>query len=655
MKKYIYLTLHYCFFITALLFLPKDIALFTAILLINLLTFENPFFSILPLAICFYMPLPSIFILCAVVLYQFIFYHFYKKNRYYALGVYVLSTCTAFVTLWIINGFQIQYLQIMLLLFVLYSIMNLLYVYQKNNQEMIIIPYNQKLIDLTMMVGYLALIMLYGKDKPYLIFFLFMQLYLIKDQKYNLLFAGIYGLFIGLTNFSNFNTVLLPIAISFLPVSIIFGLNYEGFLWIPLLIYSIIVQFVHIKDKKITIENNYINSLFDDFNQYLNQLNKEYQKNNLIKEIKEHKLKEISTQYCSRCTKNTLCKTKPDRRYSFLSAAMLGSKQNIFNCPYYAQFDLNMDIEYANKIYESSAIKSLAVELSYLYNQSLMMKKEYQKFINILADNGYIVTDLDMNMASSSLYFSIELNHQKPIIESILVRACYKAFGEQLELKIIDDRIYFYKKPQLKITYAHTILAKEGNLMSGDNYYIKKDYNSSYIFALSDGMGNGVHAYTESADALKTIINLTSYHFRIKTILKLLEDIYELRSNYDRYATLDLLSIDTANRKLNLYKMGSSTTYILHNNQLFSYENKSLPLKLDEVNSSYELDVFSGDYIFLLSDGISDFINKNEFYNLVQAGNQSADELCYSIIEYIKKKENNNLKDDLSLIVIKAI
>ena len=138
-------------------------------------------------------------------------------------------------------------------------------------------------------------------------------------------------------------------------------------------------------------------------------------------------------------------------------------------------------------------------------------------------------------------------------------------------------------------------------------------------------------------------------------ILKLLEDIYELRSNYDRYATLDLLSVDTANRKINLYKMGSSTTYILHNNQLFSYENKSLPLKLDEVNSSYELDVFSGDYIFLLSDGISDFINKNEFYNLVQDGNQSADELCYSIIEYIKKKENNNLKDDLSLIVIKAI
>ena len=206
----------------------------------------------------------------------------------------------------------------------------------------------------------------------------------------------------------------------------------------------------------------------------------------------------------------------------------------------------------------------------------------------------------------------------------------------------------------LKITYAHTILAKEGNLMSGDNYYIKKDYNSSYVFALSDGMGSGYNAYTESIEALKTISTLSSYHFRTKTILKLLEDIYELRSNYDRYATLDFLSIDTATRKMNLYKMGSTTTYIYHNQQLITYENQALPLKLDDVNSAYELDLFSGDFIFLLSDGISDFISNPEFVSLIDAS-KAADEVCYTIVEYLKQKEKGRLKDDLSLIVIKAI
>ena len=168
-------------------------------------------------------------------------------------------------------------------------------------------------------------------------------------------------------------------------------------------------------------------------------------------------------------------------------------------------------------------------------------------------------------------------------------------------------------------------------------------------------MGSGYNAYLESSDALKLISTLTSYRFSTKTILKLLEDLYELKSNYDRYATLDFLSINTANRKMNLYKMGSTTTYILHNHQLIAYENKALPLKLDDVNSSYEIDLNKGDYIFLLSDGISDFITKDEFYSIVAYGAESVEKMCDKIIQYIKKKEKNELKDDLSLIVIKAI
>ena len=101
--------------------------------------------------------------------------------------------------------------------------------------------------------------------------------------------------------------------------------------------------------------------------------------------------------------------------------------------------------------------------------------------------------------------------------------------------------------------------------------------------------------------------------------------------------------------------MGSTTTYILHNHQLFTYENKALPLKLDEVNSTYEIDLYSGDYIFLVSDGISDFISKDEFYSLVEKGNENVDKMCEIIINHIKKKQKDELKDDLSLIAIKAI
>ncbi len=655
MKKYIYLAIHMCFYIPSLLFLPKNIALMIAVFLVSILILDHLAFAILPLALCFVLPVNHIYILASATIFTMILYPFIKKNRFYALAVFLITILMAFTVLWITEGLSLEVVKIMILLFVIYSLINLLHVFHQQNQKNIIVPYQQKIIDLTMIVSFLCIFMLYAPNQPYLYFFLFMQLYLIKDIKYNVIISAIYATYISITKVVPLSSALLPIAISFLPISVCLGIQYDTFLWIPFILYSIAVQLIHIRDKHITIENNYIDSLFDDFNKYIQNLSNEYDKNNKIKDLKSKRLKDICITYCNQCSKNTLCKTKLDRRYSFLSAAILGSNQNIFNCPYYSQFQLDVDVNHINSSYEYSALQALTFEMNQLYHQSLLMKREYEIMISLLNDYGYEVTSLDMNLASPSLYFSIELAPQKPIIESVLLRCCYKAFGEVLELKIIDHKLYFYKKPKIKISYAHTILAKEGNLLSGDNYYIKKDYNSSYIFALSDGMGSGLNAYQESAEALKTITQLLSYHFRIQTILKLLEDIYELRSNYDRYATLDFLAIDTSNCKMNLYKMGSSTTYVLHNNQLITYENQTLPLKLDEVNSSYELDVYSGDYIFLLSDGISDFISPQEFYSLVQDGNKTADEACYSIIEYIKKKENNNLKDDLSLIVIKAI
>ncbi|MDE7105823.1 MAG: SpoIIE family protein phosphatase, partial [Anaeroplasmataceae bacterium] len=630
MKKYAVFALHFCFYIASLLFLPKDISVFTAGFLISILALENIWFSMLPLCIAIYLPLSHIYILIAVFAYHILLYPFIKKNRFYALGVFGLSSLTTFTVLYILQGFQADTLKIMLYLLVIYGVINALHVFKKIELKYTIIPYQQKLIDLTIMLGYFFILFTYCKN-AYVMYFLFMQLFLIRDFKYNLVFISLYAVLIGIKDYTMLSSILLPTAISYMPITIAFTFTYKNIIWIPALLYSIIVTILPFTDKKLTIEQNYINTLFDDFNKYISHLNEEYNKNIKIKELKEKKFNEISKNYCSSCMKHTLCRTKLEKRYSFLSAAMLGYRQNVYDCPYYNRFIIDANTDHMNKSFEYSAMKSLSFELSYLYNQSLALKKEYEKFISLLFGYGYHIESLDINLSSSSLYFSIRLNTNKPIIESLFLRCAYKAFGEQLEMKKNMEDIYFFKKPQLKITYAHTVLAKEGNLMSGDNYYIKKDYNNSYVFALSDGMGSGYAAYTESIEALKTISTLSSYHFRTKTILKLLEDIYELRSNYDRYATLDFLSIDPANRKMNLYKMGSSTTYILHNQKLLTYENQALPLKLDDVNSAYELDLFSGDFIFLLSDGISDFIHNKEFEALVNQ-DQTAEEACYTII-----------------------
>ena len=127
MKKYAVLALHSCFYITALLFFPDTTSIFTAGFLISILALENIWFIILPLCITFFIPISHIYILVAVLCYHILLYPFIKRNRYYALGVYALSSITTFTVLTIVEGFHINTIYIMLYLFIIYCFINILF------------------------------------------------------------------------------------------------------------------------------------------------------------------------------------------------------------------------------------------------------------------------------------------------------------------------------------------------------------------------------------------------------------------------------------------------------------------------------------------------------------------------------------------------
>ncbi|MGM9968785.1 MAG: SpoIIE family protein phosphatase [Anaeroplasma sp.] len=372
-----------------------------------------------------------------------------------------------------------------------------------------------------------------------------------------------------------------------------------------------------------------------------------------MRDIKSDRIKTIQEAYCKYCILDTDCQKKLDKRYCFLANAITNNDENIYYCPHYSQFK----IKEINNLKPNSykAYNELTSEIEYLYHQGINRIKDYNKIINELSFFGYEILDFNLFLRNKTTYFKINISNNKKIIPELISNICQRKLHEQISIKCIDKKdyseVYIYKKPKVKIEYSHQILAKNNNVISGDNYYIKKEYNDSYLFALSDGMGNGHKAYYESAKTLDLIKRLLSYNFSFQTTLKLLENFYDLKCEYDSYATLDILYINTANMKLNLYKMGSTTTYIIHSGQIQAYENKALPFKLDDINSSYELEYFKDDVILLLSDGISDFISIKEL-NEIDYSN-STDYILSTIINKIKQKENNELKDDASLIVIK--
>jgi hypothetical protein len=583
------------------------------------------------------------------------FYPLLKRSRFYHLGLYILSILSAFITEWIITGFNLNMLFILLVSIIIYAAINMFYIFYKKKNTYIIAPINDRLINLTLLLGYLLLVIFFNPDKL-LFVFLFMQLYLLKDYRYNILFFLLFIIF-NLVGYQNINpNSLSVIASSYFPLSIALLLDYKELLTYFYLLYTILLTLLYYEKNPVTVEVNYINTLFKDFKKYLDGLNLEYNKLKSLKSLRENHIEGIMTTFCDKCKENTICKNKMDKRLVFIANAMNTGNNNSYACPHYDKFYFNNDIDIKASSLEYSAIKELACELEILYNQSLRLAKNYNSLLKSLSFYGYNVKNIDINLANSTIYFALLLDKRKIIIPELFLKLGYKAFGEELDVKILEKEkeylVYLYKKPRCKIEYSQIILPKNTNIISGDNFYIKKDHNDSYIFALSDGMGSGHNAYVESKEALKLISNLSSYHFSHKTVLKLLEDIYDLRCEYDSYATLDLLNINTASMKLNLYKLGSTTTYIYHSYNLIAYENKALPLKLDDINSAYEIEFFKGDMIFLLSDGITDNLSADELFILINP-EYSTDEQMNTIINFVKNKQANNLSDDLSMIVIK--
>ena len=251
----------------------------------------------------------------------------------------------------------------------------------------------------------------------------------------------------------------------------------------------------------------------------------------------------------------------------------------------------------------------------------------------------------------SSLFLELKIKMNQKINADSLLLIIKPIFKENISILLKNNLLYIFKQPRCKIIFSHRILTKNDNLISGDNYFIKRLPNESMIFALSDGMGNGHKAYKESTHTLELLKRLLEYNLSIESTLSLLGNISNLRLDYDSYATLDLLKLNLSTMQLYLYKIGSTSTYLIRGNDIFSYENHTLPLNLDVSSSSYNIEFFINDIILLMSDGIADFITKEELFNL--SLNNNPDVIIDNIITYIQKKEGNILKDDASIIAIK--
>jgi stage II sporulation protein E len=191
----------------------------------------------------------------------------------------------------------------------------------------------------------------------------------------------------------------------------------------------------------------------------------------------------------------------------------------------------------------------------------------------------------------------------KPMQKAGGKNVCYGKKNHTCELLLVEENRY-------RLTVATASRPKEDGTVCGDTTTFIETQKGTAIMALSDGMGTGKVAYEESKPAMELLEQFMEAGFTIELAVKMINSALLLRSEEERFATLDICSVDLYSGKAEFMKIGAASAYILREGRVIAIRSQTLPVGIMQQISPDKNDMLlkDGDMILLMTDGITDIM-----------------------------------------------
>lgn len=217
----------------------------------------------------------------------------------------------------------------------------------------------------------------------------------------------------------------------------------------------------------------------------------------------------------------------------------------------------------------------------------------------------------------------------------------------------------FGQKRLLKIDVAVSQKSAMGNMTgkdsnkeeNGDSCSWQEIGKDKVALVISDGMGKGRKAASESRLVTKTILDLLKYNVPVEEAMRLMNSIMVIKNDADLYATLDLAVIDKKTGKAVFYKIGAAPSLIKKQDRIEEIQLAAVPLGIvDGLKICHvETTVRKGDKIIMMSDGVSDMGIKT-----IKDAAKSP-KTCEVIMEKAEGYYRWREKDDMTVMVARIL
>ncbi len=193
--------------------------------------------------------------------------------------------------------------------------------------------------------------------------------------------------------------------------------------------------------------------------------------------------------------------------------------------------------------------------------------------------------------------------------------------------------------PKIKCDFATAGIAGSHDEISGDcaRSFVSRD--DRFFSLISDGMGKGEIASETSSFVADFLSGMLTHGYSKDTVLHILNSIIRGRGD-ECSATVDLFEADLLSGEALFIKSGAASSYVKRESSLFRIRSRTAPIGLMRTVDAerIKVEVQSGDYIIMLSDGI----------------NQSPEEAPW-LIELLSKPPKRNLQEYADLILRTAV
>ena len=146
--------------------------------------------------------------------------------------------------------------------------------------------------------------------------------------------------------------------------------------------------------------------------------------------------------------------------------------------------------------------------------------------------------------------------------------------------------------------------------------------------------------------------------FDVETAVRMMNSAMVMKGQEDLFSTVDISELDLYDGTCHFYKIGAAATFIRRNGIVECLISTSLPVgvsyKLDMEKS--EKDLYNGDFLVMVSDGILDAFPGNHGEDKVQElilneTTDNAAEMAKNILEEVLKFRRRKAEDDMTVLV----